>query len=53
LIPGSRSAGKPVVTKLNDELSRSAEFDEELDDEALDRPTDEPVPFTVGSTHAG
>jgi len=42
-----------VVTKLNDEPSKSAEFDDEVCDEALDRPTDDSVPFTVGSTHAG
>jgi hypothetical protein len=42
-----------MVTKLHDEPSKSAEFDEELGDEALDRPTDDSVPFTVGSTHAG
>jgi hypothetical protein len=42
-----------MVTKLNDEPSKSAEFDDELCDEALDRPTDDSVPFTAGSTHAG
>ena len=42
-----------MATKLNDEPSRSAEFDDDLCDEALDRRTDDSVPFTVGSTHAG
>ena len=42
-----------MATKLNDEPSKSAEFDDELCDEALDRPTGDSVPFTVGSTHAG
>ena len=40
-------------TQLNDEPSRSAEFEDELRDEAIDRPSDVSIPFTVGSTHAG
>ena len=35
------------------EQQEAKEFGDELCDEALDRPTDDSVPFTVGSTHAG
>jgi hypothetical protein len=35
------------------EQQEAEEFGDELGDEALDRPTDDSVPFTVGSTHAG
>jgi hypothetical protein len=37
----------------NIEQQEAETFGDELGDEALDRPTDASVPFTVGSTHAG
>ena len=35
------------------EEQEAKEFGDELCDEALDRPTDDSIPFTAGSTHAG
>ena len=39
-----------MTERIEDEAT---EFGDGLCDEALDRPTDDSIPFTVGSTHAG